>query len=124
MSWEYCCPRCKVMLNPTRSVILCAAHKKTRVMIGLSPQLGKYNVYLPPGVEAKDGQVWDFSCPMCHESLRTDPDSKLCELGLCVEGDNIKVLFSRVAGEHATFVINKEKKARKYGEHKDRYDVG
>ena len=122
MSWEYCCPKCKTMLNPTKKIILCAAHGETRVMIGLHPQPGKYAVYLPPGVKAEDGQAWEFSCPMCHESLQTAPNSNFCELELILEGQPLRILFSRIAGEHATFVINKDKGREGLGEDQQKYD--
>ena len=123
MSWEYCCPKCKSMLNPHQSIILAAGHGETHVLIGLHPQPGKYDVYLPPNVVAEDGQMWDFFCPMCQENLVTAENNKLCELELWLEGEPLRILFSRVAGEHATFLINKGQVREGLGEDKEQYDI-
>ena len=123
MSWEYSCPACHCMLNPGNMVILIASHGGTRSMIGLHPQPGKYEVFLPPGVMAKDGETWSFDCPMCHESLLTREDSNLCELVLTVENEPLRILFSRISGEHATFILHPDTLDLKeeHGEDAQRY---
>ena len=121
MSWEYTCPKCKVMLNPDRSVILEMARDDVNCMIGLHPQPGKYEVFLPPHVYTEDGTRWEFSCPMCKESLTTEEDLNLCELELKVEGSLLQILFSCVAGEHATFIVHDDTLKERYGKDANRY---
>ncbi len=122
MSWEYSCPKCQAMLNPGCEVILAASSGETNVLIGMHPQPGKYEIFLPPNVSCEEGTEWNFSCPLCQESLRTNEDTNLCELGLFVDGESLRILFSRIAGEHATFVLHEEKVRQKHGEDADRYD--
>ena len=122
MSWEYSCPKCQAMLNPGCAIILTASHEKTRVLIGMHPQPGKYEIFLPPNVSCEDGSKWDFSCPLCQEDLKTKDDGNLCELGLLVEGESMRIIFSRIAGEHATFILHEDSVQEKHGEDADRYD--
>ena len=121
MSWEYCCPSCKAMLNPDRVIMLTAACKDTRILIGLHPTPGKYEVYLPPEVTAEAGTKWDFSCPVCQGNLRTEEDKNLCELQLSVDEGPVRILFSRVAGEHATFVLYADQPRERFGKDAVRY---
>ena len=122
MSWEYSCPKCQGMLNPGGEIILSASHDDAKVLIGMHPQPGKYEISLPPNVFCEDGTKWDFSCPLCQESLRTKADTNLCELGLLVDGESLRILFSRIAGDHATFVLHEKEVKEKHGEDADRYD--
>jgi len=85
-------------------------------MIGLHPKPGKYDVFLPPEVTAEDGSKWDFSCPMCHGQLITSEDPDLCELELKVDDEQVRILFSRIAGEHATFIMHEGAVKEKHGE--------
>ena len=122
MSWEYTCPKCKVMLNPDRSVILEMARDDVNCMIGLHPQPGKYEVFLPPGVQTEDGTRWEFSCPNCLESLTTREDENLCRLELTVEESKLQILFSCIAGEHATFITHEAAVREKFGENSHKYE--
>lgn len=121
MSWEYSCPRCQTMLNPGRSIVLEMTRGDVDCLIGLHPKPGKYQVYLPPNVFTEDGTRWDFACPLCKESLATAGDPNLCELDLSVDGSQVKILFSCIAGEHATFILYQDRLKEKYGKDAPRY---
>ena len=122
MSWDYCCPRCKTALNPDRSVILAAAHGDTRVLIGFHPKPGNYEVYLPPNVRTEEGSRWDFYCPVCQANLTAAEDDNLCELELWADKKPLRLFFSRVAGEHATFVVHEDTLSEKHGDDSVHYD--
>ena len=122
MSWEYSCPKCKAMLNPGCAIILKASRDETNVLIGMHPQPGKYEIFLPPNVFCEDGTKWDFFCPLCQEALMTKEDGNLCELGLTLEGETLQIIFSRIAGEHATFILHEDEVKEKHGEDVGRYD--
>jgi hypothetical protein len=104
MRTDYCCPKCQALLNPDRSIILTAAHADTRVLIGFQPQPGNYEVYLPSGVSAEAGTQWEYSCPVCQAALTAEEDTNLCHLEMRVGDEVRKLLFSRIAGEQATFI--------------------
>ena len=122
MSWEYSCPKCQAMLNPGCAIILTAYHDDKRFLIGMHPQPGKYEIFLPPKELCEDGEKWEFYCPLCQDTLRTKEDANFCELGLMVDGETLRILFSRVAGEHATFILHEDLVKERHGKDADLYD--
>lgn len=121
MKWTYSCPHCRATLNPDETIILLARCDDRQLLIGFHPQPGNYEVYLPPGEEIASGTRWEFSCPLCREALVTDLSDDLCALDLQTGGDSHRIYFSRVAGEHATFMVTAEGLLKDYGIHTDRY---
>jgi hypothetical protein len=121
MHWTYCCPHCREILNPDQTVILVAELEDRRFLAGLHPEPGNYHMHLPPDVEMPAGTRWDFSCPVCRESLTTDLSEDLCALDMRTGGQPHRVYFSRVAGEQATFVVTAEGLLADHGIHTDRY---
>ena len=121
MSWSYRCPKCKAMLNPDETIILIGEHPRGRTLIGLHPEPGNYQIYLPPGTPLNQGDTWSFFCPVCQKSIVTEENDNLCGIEL-VEGNQTRtVLFSRIAGEKATFVVAGERLENSHGEHVERY---
>ena len=121
MSWSYRCPKCHVMLNPRQSIILVASREEQRFLIGLHPQPGNYEVYLPPEAKVEAGSRWDFYCPACQGRLISEEDEDLCVLER-VTGEALEqILFSRVSGEHVTFVVAQRKIIERFGEQADLY---
>jgi hypothetical protein len=106
MSWTYRCPKCGAMLNPDQTVVLVASQGARKLLIGFHPEPGNFDVYLPPDVTLAEGEHWDFHCPVCRENLRSGEVENLCELRMAEQGRTHRVFFSRVAGEHATFLVS------------------
>jgi len=115
MSWTYSCPQCSGVLNPGEAVVLVAAHGATRVLMGFHPAPGNYQASVPPGVAVNPGEVWDFSCPLCHASLVSYVDRSLCAIDLQVGGSRSRVYFSRTAGRRATFVVSSDGTVEMHG---------
>jgi hypothetical protein len=122
MSKDYCCPRCEAVLNPDRSVILTATLGDIRILIGFHPEPGNYEIYLPPGFHAVPGSRWDFSCPVCQASLTAEEDPNLCRLVLREDGEESRLLFSRIAGQQATFVVREDRVEEAHGADTVHYD--
>ena len=116
MYWTYGCPKCHAMLNPRDNIVLVAEQNENRMLVGFHPQPGNYDLYLPPDVELKAGEEWFFFCPVCQKRLVCDENDKMCALELHQDDGIKKVLFSRVAGEHATFLFNTEGLEEHHGE--------
>ena len=117
----YRCPKCHAALNPEHAVVLLASFGPTRVLVGLHPEPGNYEVHLPPQVDVQPGTQWTFACPVCRADLRSQIDDKLCAVEL-LEGTTIhELLFSRVAGEKVTFVVRDRTVHRWFGQHADEY---
>jgi hypothetical protein len=103
-------------------IVLLAMRSGASMLVGFHPEPGNYDVYLPPGAQIEDGSVWDFHCPLCRASLKNEQHENLAELALDEGGRRKRLLFSRVAGEHATYVITESDQAISHGEHQDAYD--
>ncbi len=121
MSWTYTCPFCDAMLNPDTTIVLMAAHAGQKILIGFHPEPGNYELYLPPGLELKEGEHWDFYCPVCHHDLVNGEIQNLCELRVRAGDAEQRVFFSRIAGEHATFIMSGKQVEKSHGRHVDRY---
>jgi len=121
MSWTYACPKCGAMLNPDETIVLIGDHLGRRVLVGFSPKPGDYRVHMPPGVEVKPGDVWGFYCPVCAADLKTGENEALCSIKMVVSDKPFLVLFSRIAGEKATFVVTEKGVEQQHGEHADAY---
>jgi len=130
VSWTYSCPHCGQVLNPDETVILIGHIDRQDVLIGFHPQPGNYTVYLPPGVDLQYGRAADFFCPLCRTNLESQTHESFCELVIWQGQQRRRIMFSRIAGEHATYILREEpaeKKApqleERHGEHTDRYEI-
>ena len=122
MRWSYSCPHCHGILNRQNSILLVGTHGEDRIIIGLHPAPGNYQISLPPGTEIEPGSRWTFSCPLCQQSLVADISPDLCCIDMISRNIRHRVFFSRIAGEHATFVISAEG-IEKHGDHADRHSL-
>jgi len=122
MDLSYRCPHCRSVLNRDSTIMLEASCGDEQMTMGFHPIPGTYKVMLPPGREVEPGSTWEFSCPSCSKSLVADLSSKLCCLDMVANNERRRVYFSRVAGEHATFVISAEGIER-HGEHASRHSL-
>ena len=110
MKWTYACPHCHAVLNPHTKIILAARRGKRRGLILLSPQPGNYRSIIDSGFALQDGEMVEFTCPACGVDLVSTVAKKLAEILLVLPGQRTRrVQFSRVYGEHATFVMDGEK---------------
>ena len=130
MSWTYSCPHCGQVLNPDETVILIGNIDRQDVLIGFHPQPGNYTVYLPPGVDLQYGHAADFFCPLCRTNLESQTHENFCELVIWQGQQRRRLMFSRIAGEHATYIVREEPAQEKkqqleerHGEHTDRYNI-
>ena len=123
MAWTYSCTACGSVVNPGGGmVVLVGLFGGAQMLIGFHPEPGDYTLYLPPGAELEHGNIWSFHCPVCHGSLQSDLNENLCSHDLDENGAKKRVLFSRIAGEHATYVVSGDTEAISLGEDQDNYD--
>jgi hypothetical protein len=122
MKRAYHCPHCGAALNPGTKIILIARRGRRRGLILFSPQIGNYKIIRDPSFELKAGDLVEFSCPVCATSLSCDADRRLAEVELRQPaGRRAHVVFSRVYGEHATFLLDGET-LLPFGADADHYD--
>ena len=125
MVMEYSCPRCAAHLNPGPRIILLGRYKGESGLFAFNPEPGNYETDLPAGIGIHPGEVWDFLCPACHGDLSFPGGRELAALDMKDGvGNWRKVVFSRVAGEQATFVIsqNPELEVKEYGVNFSKYE--
>ncbi len=122
MAFRYHCPHCRGLLNPGTKVIFVIERGQDRGLLLLSPELGDYAVVLAESFPLVPGSIYDFRCPICHHDLTSAVNRNLVEiLWREPDGSESRVDFSRVAGEHATFVCGPQG-MRSFGEHAERYE--
>ncbi len=120
MKWKYCCPHCKGVLNPHTKIILVARRGRRQGVVLLSPRPGNYTTIADDTFPLNRGEMASFFCPICGHDL-VAPQKKLAELLLLLPGLKTKrIQFSRVYGEHATFILDGETLIP-YGEDADLY---
>ena len=91
---------------------------KVEGILYLPSALGKYGVILPEGMTIKEGARVEFLCPNCRKNLTTSFNEDLAFMKVVDERQaEFIVIFNKIFGKHATYVIDYEKKSlsQKYG---------
>ncbi len=121
MSLTYLCPKCRAILNPNVRVVLIAHFGDRKGLVLLSPKLGDFKFHCDKGFYdgVHKGDLLEFHCPVCSESLTSPTMEHFTEM-LLLNGDRAgaepKLLrFSRVSEERATFVYDGES-VKEFGE--------
>lgn len=121
MKWKYACPHCNGILNPHTKIILVARRGRRRGLVLLSPRPGNYTTIADDTFPLNKGEMAQFSCPICGQELTSQLSRNLAELLLMLPGLKVKrIQFSRIFGEHATFILDGET-LTPYGEDADLY---
>lgn len=125
MNPRYSCPQCSAILNPKSYIILLGRHEGQEGLFVFNPEPGNYEVYIPFNVAVNRGEAWDFHCPVCQENLILSGEVNLAALDMMDGAGNWhKVVFSRIAGEQATFVVsqNPDVEVKEYGVNFSKYE--
>ena len=116
MKKTYHCPHCNAVLNPNEKVIFVVDDGGRRGLMLLSAKPGDYRLIADPDFPLVQGAAADFTCPVCRTSLISAANEHFVEIRLDQGGGGLStVQFSRVFGEHATFIIDGRELVR-YGE--------
>lgn len=123
MSRSYFCPHCKKLLNPGTKVVFLVENGVEMELVLLSATLGDYSVVRSRSMDFVEGAVYTFRCPVCRADLTSPIDNKLVELQSTTDDEPmVRVNFSRVHGEKATFLMTRSGVDR-FGEDADRYSA-
>ncbi len=122
MEINYKCPKCKSYLNIGNKVVLSAkVNENQKGLILFSNKLGNYEIKKHDLVQYKKGQKVGFYCPICHSNLAAeDLNLNLVKVIMEEGGKEFTVLFSNIAGEHATYKLH-DKNYEAFGKDKDKY---
>ena len=122
MARSYFCPHCRRLLNPGTKVIFLVDNGTDRELMLLSAKLGEYSVVHSRSMKFEEGKIYTFRCPMCRSDLTSSLDEKLVDI--LTESDDevmVRVSFSRVFGEQATF-LRAPDGINRFGEDASRYE--
>ena len=104
MGRSYYCPHCRKMLNPGTKVIFLVENGDDRELMLLSAKLGEYSVVHSRSMNFEEGKIYTFRCPICRSDLTSSLDENLVDILTQTDDEMlIRVSFSRVFGEQATF---------------------
>jgi hypothetical protein len=110
------------MLNPGQKVIFLVENGNDREMVLLSAKLGDYSVVHSRAMTFEKGKLYTFRCPICRSDLTSSIDENLVDILTDTEDEApVRVSFSRVFGEEATF-LRAPNGVDQYGEHAARYE--
>ncbi len=116
MERTYTCPSCKGVLNPENAVMLRASDEGRQMLLGLHPEPGNYELFIPDGSELPPGSVWSLGCPVCGADLRLGANGELCLVHMQEGGEDKQVWFSPKAGLKLTFVVNADGEVERFGD--------
>ncbi len=122
MKKTYLCPHCNAVLNPNEKIVFIVDDGDQRGLLLLSAKPGDYRLIADPNFPLVKGRVATFICPVCTKSLTSPVNDNFVEIKLDQGGNALSTVeFSRVFGEHATFILDGREMAA-FGEDADDLD--
>lgn len=116
----YTCPFCKASINAKKHIILAVRAENDADNKGLAllhEEIGNYTVAMSSSLKIKSGELVDFFCPVCNESLNSNKEDNLASFSREDEtGAETTIYISRVYGERCTFQVDDKKRIKTYGD--------
>lgn len=124
MNPKFHCPHCYATLRVRENIIFKVRTPDLKMgILLLNPELGNYSYISSPELKFENGEKVDFLCPVCcinMEAKGINPNL-VHILMRDEESREYDVFFSSIAGEHSTFMIEKENVVGKFGEDASSY---
>lgn len=123
MEINYKCPKCKSLLNIGNKIVFSVkVQSKNKGLIMFDKELGNYEVKKHDLIQYEKGEMVGFYCPICHENLAADNvNANLARILMVDEEDKEHiVLFSKIAGEQATYKVSMSK-VEAFGNDREKY---
>ena len=122
MKQNFICPRCKGYLNVGEYIILSAeTNRGDAGLILFSQEIGNYTTKKNDAFLTKEGEKYDFFCPLCQKKLAADVHDNLSHIIMIDENKKeYEILFSKIAGEKSTYKIVGES-LEIFGDHHSNY---
>ena len=129
---KYFCPHCGQKLSFLEGSIikmvgrLHAENFSCKTMFYIPARLGQYGVIVGEGVRISDGALVDLECinGACKKSVTSPSDESLAEIRMVDgSGKEFVVLFNRIFGRRATFLIDMKNASLvdSFGDHAEDY---
>jgi hypothetical protein len=122
---NYLCPHCRSYLRVWNNIILIVKSdsKNLQSIILLNPELGNYDLIHHSSIEFEEGEMLDFICPVCRADLTAIELHRNLVRIIMIDENNkeFDIYFSKICGEHSTFLIHEDDIVEKYGEESSVY---
>ena len=122
---NYLCPHCRSYLRVWNNIILIvkSVSRNLQCILLLNPKIGNYDLIHHSSIEFNEGEMLDFICPVCRADLTAFGIHKNLVRIIMINRKNLEfdVYFSKICGEHSTFVIHKDDIIEKHGENSSAY---
>ncbi len=122
---NYLCPHCRSYLRVWNNIILIVKSESRNLqsILLLNPGIGNYNLIHHSSIEFSEGEMLDFICPVCRADLTATGIHRNLVRIILIDEKNTEfdVYFSKICGEHSTFVIHKDDIVEKHGEDSSSY---
>jgi hypothetical protein len=122
---NYLCPHCRTYLRVWNNIIFIVKSntRNLQCILLLNPELGNYDLIHHSSTEFTEGEKFDFICPVCHADLTAvEINNNLVRIIMLDENKTeFDVYFSKICGEHSTFLIHEDNIVEKYGEESSVY---
>ena len=118
MAIDYLCKVCRGHLLVKNSIVLATAKKNhsQRGLVLLNPELGNYTTTTHPSFNIKEGEQYNYTCPICHSQLNSAKYKHLVRIIMIDDnGKEFDIYFSGIAGEKCTYKIRGNKVEEKKG---------
>lgn len=116
---NFLCPHCREYLRVCDRIILVVSSnaRKLNTLLLLDPELGNYNLVHHSSIKFKEGELLNFMCPICRTDFTaTEINNNLARIAMIDENSKeYYVYFSKICGEHSTFLIHNDNVIEKYG---------
>ena len=107
---NFLCPKCDGHLRIGDFLVFKIMNSdKKKALIFLSPQIGNYSSIKHPEYKVDKGELLEFYCPLCNNSLKSDVHQDLVQITMMDGNRNFfDVYFSRINGEHCAYETKDE----------------
>ena len=116
---NYLCPHCRTYLRVWNNIVFIvrAEGKNLHGIFLLNPELGNYDFIHHSSIRFEEGDMLDFYCPVCQADLTAAEISRNLARVIMTDENNTEydVFFSKICGQHSTFLIHKEDIVEKFG---------
>jgi hypothetical protein len=104
-------------------LIVKSESRNLQCILLLNPKLGNYDLIHHASIEFKEGETLDFICPVCRVDLTAIGIHKNLVRIVMTDEHNLEfdVYFSKICGEHSTFLIHDDDIVEKYGAESSSY---
>lgn len=123
MKAKYVCSHCNQPINVEEDIVLIAKNKDgNKSLVFLHTTLGNYSSKFRYDFSISEGDLINFSCPICNQNLTNTKNNRMAQFTMIDENENkFNVIFSQIYGEKCTYKVEEKAIVETFGEHIAQY---